>query len=94
MTREDRDIRNLSREFCEQATRLIADYLSGELDRRTVEAFESHLSECPDCAAFLATYKKTLGAARALKCEDMPAEIQARLQELLRERIGWGRRKR
>ena len=91
MGRQDRE--NRPEEFCRQATRLIMDYLSGELDRRTVEAFESHLAECPDCAAFLATYKKTLGAAHALKCEDMPAEMQTRLQELLCERIGRRHRK-
>ena len=83
----------MSKEFCEEATALVMDYLSGELDRPTAEAFEAHLGQCPDCAAFLATYKKTLGAARSLKCEDMPAEMQARIEGLLRERIGRRRRK-
>lgn len=75
------------KEFCEQATRLIADYLSGELDRKTAIALEKHLILCPDCVSFLTTYKETLRAARSLRYEDMPAEMQERVHEFLRGKI-------
>jgi hypothetical protein len=45
---------------CKQATSLILDYLTQELDSQTALAFEEHLNDCPDCVAFLNTYKKTL----------------------------------
>jgi hypothetical protein len=40
--------------------KLIGDYLAGRLRRRAAAAFEHHLSQCPDCEAFLKTYKKTI----------------------------------
>ncbi len=45
---------------CKSATDLILDYLSRELNSETTAEFEEHLSKCPDCVAFLNTYKKTL----------------------------------
>jgi anti-sigma factor RsiW len=49
---------------CKKEVDLISRYLAAELDRSTLRAFESHLSICPDCAAFLRTYKKTLELTR------------------------------
>ncbi|MER3445955.1 MAG: hypothetical protein C4291_03580 [Candidatus Dadabacteria bacterium] len=34
------------------------DYIKGKMDPRATQAFEEHLSLCPDCVAFLNTYKK------------------------------------
>lgn|SRR5688572_10500828 len=50
---------------CEDETALIGDYLSSRLSPRLTAAFEKHLQVCPDCAAFLTTYKKTLEATRS-----------------------------
>jgi hypothetical protein len=53
--------KKLSNEFginCKWVVSLIMYYINGELDRRTTQAFEEHLSLCPDCVAFLDTYKK------------------------------------
>ena len=44
---------------------LIADYLAGRLDPTVLAAFEKHLAHCPDCAAFLNTYKKTIEATKS-----------------------------
>jgi anti-sigma factor RsiW len=49
-----------SADTCRDATDLILDYLSGELSPELNSDFEKHLQACPDCAAFLNTYKKTL----------------------------------
>jgi Putative zinc-finger len=45
---------------CREEVELISQYLAAVLDRSARRAFESHLAICPDCAAFLHTYKKTL----------------------------------
>jgi anti-sigma factor RsiW len=45
---------------CRDATSLILDFLSGELSPQTNSEFEQHLEVCPDCVAFLNTYKKTI----------------------------------
>ena len=51
---------------CEDEIALIGNYLSSELSPPLLVAFQSHLEICPDCAAFLETYKKTVEATRAL----------------------------
>ncbi len=50
---------------CAEETKLIGDYLSDHLDTSQRQAFEGHLKACPECAAFLATYKKTIILTRS-----------------------------
>lgn len=50
---------------CKDATDLIGDYLSDNLNSEKRRAFEAHLSGCRDCAAFLATYKRTIGLTKS-----------------------------
>jgi Putative zinc-finger len=50
---------------CKDEVALIADYLSRRLDAAILAAFEKHLNDCPDCTAFLNTYKKTIEATKA-----------------------------
>ena len=50
---------------CEDEVTLIGDYLSSNLSAQVAAAFETHMQACPDCVAFLRTYKKTLEATRA-----------------------------
>ncbi len=45
---------------CRDATSLILEFLSGELSPETKSEFEKHLQICPDCVAFLNTYRKTI----------------------------------
>ena len=50
---------------CQIAISLIAEYLSGCLEQESLRVFEAHLATCPDCTAFLRTYKKTIEATQA-----------------------------
>ena len=50
---------------CEAETKLIGDYLSDNLDAWHRQALESHLAACPECVAFLATYKNTIALTRS-----------------------------
>ncbi len=76
--------------ICREITDLLLDYMTGELDPETVAAFEDHLDLCPDCVAFLNTYKKTVQATRSLRFEDIPAEMEKRVRRFLRERTQKG----
>jgi anti-sigma factor RsiW len=64
---------------------LIGDYLASRLSSRMRNAFEKHLEDCPDCASFLRTYKKTIEVTRAfLKLESakrMPPHLAYRPQD-------------
>ena len=50
---------------CEKETALIADYLASNLSPADFASFENHLEGCPDCKAFLQTYKKTIEITRS-----------------------------
>ena len=69
---------------CKQATALILDYLTGELDPKTARLFEEHLMVCPDCVSFLNSYKETIKFTRSLSYEDIPSEMKSRVQKFLR----------
>lgn len=51
---------------CKQATSVLTEYVAGTLAPHMTRALENHLSACPDCVAFLKTYKKTVEATRTL----------------------------
>ena len=50
---------------CEAEIALIGNYLAGSIAPSAHLDFERHLSLCPDCAAFLKTYKKTIEVTRS-----------------------------
>ena len=78
--------------ICREITDLLLDYMTGELDSETVSAFEDHLRLCPDCVAFLNTYKKTVQVTRSLRYDSIPTELEGRVRRFLRERTQKGRR--
>ena len=57
--------RAISAVTCAQAVALLADYISGEIKAADRLAFESHQQICPDCVAFLQTYRKTIELSRS-----------------------------
>ncbi|MCZ6485578.1 MAG: zf-HC2 domain-containing protein [Acidobacteria bacterium] len=79
---------------CQHIADFILDYLTGELHPDTAAEFGEHLGICPDCVAFLNTYKKTVQVTGSLPCEDIPAEMEKRVRQFLEEKIKGGPRKR
>jgi hypothetical protein len=58
---------------CKEKVELIADYLAGRLDPTVLAAFGKHLGQCPDCTAFLNTYKKTIDVTKSfLRIQSLP----------------------
>jgi len=76
--------------ICREITDLLVDYMAGELNPEIVAAFEAHLLLCPDCVAFLNTYKKTVQTTRSLRFGDIPAEMEKRVRQFLGERTQKG----
>lgn len=72
---------------CRLVTSLILDYLSEQMEPETISVFEQHLRDCPDCVAFLNTYKKTIFATQSLRYEAIPVQMRRRVRQFLRERI-------
>ena len=82
---------------CEQVVGLVAEYLTGAMAPETRAAFEAHLQGCDNCLAFLNTYKQTVTAVQAVRFEDLPEEMEARVRDCLANRMrrsgddGWPR---
>ena len=74
---------------CRDEVGLIADYVVGRLNPPVLAAFEKHLGQCPDCTAFLNTYKKTIEATksflktRSLKISPKPLKLPPKRPGLL-----------
>jgi anti-sigma factor RsiW len=50
---------------CREFTEFLGEYLSGDLSEEERSIFEWHLAECPECRAYLETYRMTLRAEKA-----------------------------
>ncbi len=72
---------------CQQIADFLLDYLTRELHPDTAAEFEEHLGICPDCVAFLNTYKKTVQVTRSLRYEDIPPEMEKRVSRFLQKKI-------
>lgn len=83
-----------NRMMCDDIADLILDYLTEELDPDTTSEFEKHMRICPDCVAFLNTYKQTVQMARSLRYEDIPPEMERRVRQFLTEKSKTTPRKR
>lgn len=74
---------------CRELTQLYLDsWLSGELPPRRRRECAAHLDGCPDCARYVADYRRVVGllqaprVARAAKAHAVPEEL---VQAILRE---------
>jgi anti-sigma factor RsiW len=69
---------------CETGVEFLMDYLEGVVpdDMRTI--LESHVTGCPKCAAFIASYLATPRILREATAATMPPELQQALLAFLR----------
>jgi anti-sigma factor RsiW len=65
---------------CRELAEFLADYLSGEIPSDVRAAFEDHLSRCPNCRNYLASYRITIELGRQA-FEDVDAEVPADVPE-------------
>ena len=64
------------------------DYIDKELDLKTLEELENHAGECPECRAFVDTYKRMLELTGKLGDRSfVTPEIRERLKILLKSKI-------
>jgi anti-sigma factor RsiW len=62
---------------CREVADFLADYLSSALTADVRAQFEQHLSVCPNCQAYLATYRVTIELGRrAFATPDADAQTE------------------
>jgi anti-sigma factor RsiW len=63
---------------CKELIDFLDEYVAGELAQDRIEGFEWHLSRCPSCVAYVASYRETIRIAQhamAVEIEDVPADL-------------------
>lgn len=71
---------------CPRIVRLLSDYLDGRLPSEVRSDLEQHLSGCPECTAFVGTFRSTVSLLHSLSEEDLPEELRLRLRAFLDDR--------
>lgn len=68
----------------------LGDYVDNDLLRAERLAVEAHLNDCPECAAFLASYNHVVESAAELREPEQPiaVDVQNRLRKALNQRLG------
>jgi len=49
---------------CRELIDFLGEYLDGELPRDVRLRFDEHLAACPECSAYLETYRRTVKLAK------------------------------
>jgi anti-sigma factor RsiW len=73
---------------CNGVIRRVSSYIDGELEATVVEEVELHLKECRDCTILVQQTRLTVHLYYDSDLVDFPVEVQARLHETLRRKIG------
>ncbi len=58
---------------CREVVELVSDYLEDALTPTRRARVEAHLDTCPDCTAYLAQLRATIGALGRLREDDVGA---------------------
>lgn len=78
---------------CRELIDFLGAYFDGELSRDVRLRFEEHLAACPECSAYLETYRQTLKLAKDA-FHEMDDPVPADVPEDLVKAILSARRKR
>jgi hypothetical protein len=76
----------LPQKTCKEIAALVSDYLHDNLEARLRRQFEEHLKICPDCIAFLKTFRKTVSLIPSVRAEDMPDHVRQNILTFLKSR--------
>jgi anti-sigma factor RsiW len=69
--------------ICRRYRISLSAYLENELDATLNRLLKEHLIDCPECAAVLETFRKTIALCRDLPLLPVPDELHFRIMQLL-----------
>jgi anti-sigma factor (TIGR02949 family) len=70
---------------CSRLVALLTEYLEGRLSQDLRSDLEHHLEGCPECVAFVRTFRSTVSLVQSLTEQDLPPELRLRLRAFLDE---------
>lgn len=59
-------------------------YVAGELRADAAAVFEAHLAECPDCRAYLDSYRRTIALGKSAFADDNQPAARAIPESLVK----------
>lgn len=68
---------------CEEALRLLAGHLDGELDEHTAGQLDGHLATCRSCFSRAEFERRLKASIAGLAQEDVPDDLSRRVQTLI-----------
>ena len=69
---------------CQQAVKLVTDYLERSPSDRDRRRFERHLDGCPHCTEYLAQMRATIELSGRLTADDLTPQMREEFIELFR----------
>ena len=74
--------------MCKDIVDNIVEYIESELDYDTLQELEKHSGECPECQAFIRTYKRMLELTGKLRERTfVTPQIRTRLKDFLKSQV-------
>lgn len=73
---------NTRRLECEEAVRLMLEYLDSELDAGNNAAMQAHLQTCRSCYSRMEFERRLKKIARDVKKQTAPASLRARIRKI------------
>lgn len=74
--------------LCKDVVENIMGYVEAQLDDKTIEELEKHLDECPECRAFVRSYRRMLELAGKLgERTFVTPDVRKRLKEFLKSQL-------
>jgi len=68
---------------CSLSQGFIHAYVREELKPKRGSSFKKHIRDCASCKSFLNTYKQAIRITDALECQDIPSQLQDKIQGFL-----------
>ncbi len=68
---------------CDDLIGELSDYIDGELDSELCKKLEKHLAACDNCRLMVDTMKMTVQLCREGIYEDLPEDVQLKLNQVL-----------
>lgn len=67
---------------CQEMIDFLLDYVEGQLPADQAQTIDRHLALCPECEAYLTSYKSTVKLSHLL-CDDMNEAAEPMPEELV-----------
>ncbi len=71
---------------CQDYISELNDFIDGELDPQLCREIEQHIGECENCRIMVDSLQQTVKLCREGKTEELPAELEKKLNNILLKR--------